>query len=102
MAARATSTNGHRVIDLNKARAARAETAKQPVLIKIGDQKIELPAEVPAEFALLAYEGRMLDAVQALFGEDGSKKFFEGNPSFDDLTEMVTQVSEMYGLDEGE
>lgn len=95
------SSNGHRVIDLNQARSARAEAAKQPVLLKIGSAEIELPVEVPADFALLTAEGRMREAVEALFGE-GAEQFFAAKPSLDDLNELISQVSEVYGLDEGE
>lgn len=95
------STNGHRVIDLNRARAARAEAAKQPVLLKIGDAQIELPVEVPADFALLSADGRVREAVEALFGE-GADEFFKAKPSIEDLNELIGQVSEIYGLDEGE
>lgn len=95
------STNGHRTIDLNQARKARAEVEREPVKMTMGDETFELPVEIPADFALLSSENRVREAVQVLFG-DGADRFFAAKPSIDDLNELISQVSTVYGLDEGE
>jgi hypothetical protein len=95
------STNGHRVIDLDQARAARAEVAKEPVKIKFSDAEFELPAELPADFALLASEDREYDALRALFRDD-TERFFALRPSLDDVTELIEQIGSVYGLSTGE
>ena len=95
------STNGHRVIDLDQARAARAEVANEPVSIKFAGEEFELPAELPADFALLAAEDRDYDALKALFRDD-TERFFAQRPSFDDVRELMTQIGTVYGLTAGE
>jgi hypothetical protein len=95
------ASNGHRVIDLDVARAARAETAGQPVVLKINGQQIALPSEVPADFALFSADGRLREAVEALFG-DQAEAFFGAKPSIDDLNELIDQITSVYGIDQGE
>jgi hypothetical protein len=95
------STNGHRVIDLDQAKAARAEVAKEPVAIKFGGEEFELPAELPADFALLASEDREYEALRALFRAD-TERFFGLRPSLDDVTELIAQIGTVYGLSVGE
>lgn len=89
-----------RVIDLDQARAARAEAEKQPVTLKVAGQRLELPAELPAEYALYIDEGHVRAGVEALLGEHADA-FWELKPSADDVGELITQVDAVYGIDQG-
>ena len=91
-----------RRIDLNAARAARAELDREPVFIEIGDDVYELPAELPAEFALVSAEGDLRGAVFALLGQEDAERFFSHRPSFDDLQAMIEGVGASYGIEPGE
>lgn len=89
-------------IDLNKKRKARAAQREkdqdEPVVILIGDEKLKLPPELPAEFAFKANEEDMRGAVVALL--DGqADAFFKQSPSLQDVMDLVTDVAEIYGFD---
>jgi hypothetical protein len=90
-----------REIDLDGARAARAESASEPVSLVFGGDTFTLPVELPADFALYAAEGNLRACVVALLGEDADA-FFAWKPSMDDLTALVTGASKVYGMSEGE
>ncbi len=91
-----------KTIDLNqkrKARAAKREKDQdEPAVILIGKEKLKLPAELPAEFAFQAAEGNIRGAVSALLAEKADA-FFKESPSFDDVMDLMTDVSEIYGFD---
>ena len=96
----ATGKSG-RSIDLDAARAARAEAGAEPVSLTFGDRSIELPVEMPADFALQLSVGDFRGAVDALLGEE-AEWFFDLRPSLDDLKALADGASEVYGLTEGE
>jgi len=90
-----------KTIDLNqkrKARAAKREKDQdEPAVILIGKEKLKLPDELPAEFAFQAAESNVRGAVIALLG-DKADAFFSQSPSFQDVMDLMQDVSEMYGF----
>lgn len=90
------------VIDLDKARAARAEVERRPVELKIGGETFELPAEIPADYSLLLAVGDVRGALEALLNSK-SEAFFGVSPppSVQDLNELIDQIDSAYGVDEG-
>ena len=99
----APSSNGAsgRVIDLDRARAARGETKQEPVTLRLGGRDFELPPEMPVAFALYAAEGQMLKAVGALLG-DQLDAFLELRPAVSDLEALAEEAGKVYGLAPGE
>lgn len=92
-----------KAIDLNKKRQARAAKREkdqdEPVVVLIGDEKLQLPAELPAEFAFRGAEGDIRGAVKALL--DGQADvFFQQSPSFQDVMDLMGEVSEIYGFED--
>lgn len=98
----AGSNGSGREINLDQARAARAEASGEPVVLIFKSKKFTLPPELPAEFALFADEGKSRESIHALFGEDKAAEFFKLGPSLDDLTALLDNVRTIYGLGEGE
>ena len=97
------SSNGggpSRVIDLDAARAARAEADEQAVTLRFKGEDFDLPVEMPADFALLANEDRLRDAISALLG-DQATRFFELGPSLPDIEVLAEQATVVYGVGEG-
>ena len=95
----------NRKIDLDarrKARAAEAEADHEPVEVVFSDTKFELPAELPWRFASLLFKGEVEPALAAAFGEDEYQRFLALDPSVDDVQGLVEDLSEAYGLSEGE
>lgn len=90
-----------RSINLDAARAARAEAAGEPVTLTFDSKDITLPVELPADFALCAAEGDLRAAVVALLGDE-AEWFFARRPSMDDVSALVKGAHEVYGVNEGE
>lgn len=94
----------NRKIDLDarrRARAAEAEAGGEPVEITFGGTKFELPTELPWRFASLLFKGEVDDALAAAFGDEYGR-FLSLDPSVDDVQGLVEDLSEAYGLSEGE
>lgn len=104
-------------IDLNARRAARREASGEALVVRIGDERLEMPTELPLavidELEGLAgdVDAEQLDeaadreaveslnrATRALFGEDGWRRFTGAGASLDDLLETVEAVLEHYGV----
>lgn len=84
-------------INLNKARAARAE-GREKHTVHIGKARIRLPDECPAEFAFLLRDDDLRSALQVLLGES-YEKFMAQGTSMEDLYEFAEQVAKVYGFD---
>lgn len=99
----AASSNGAatRVIDLDQARAARAEATQEPVTMRLAGEDFTLPAEMPIAFALYANDGQMLKAVEALLG-DQLDAFLKLQPSIADFEALADQAGHVYGITPGE
>ena len=92
-----------RVIDLDAARAARAEAAKENPVIKFAGQDWALPAELPwaiAEAAGAATAEAAIAAVRALLG-DRWDAFLACGPTIDDMRILLENVATLYAVDPG-
>lgn len=96
-----TATAAGRVIDLDAARSARAEAQAEPVVLRFGGNEYQLPPELPADFAFLAAEEKVREAVAALLGDDADA-FFAARPSLADLTALAEAAGDVYGVEPGE
>lgn len=90
-----------RVLDLDAARAARAEVEEAPPVVRLEGQTFELPRELPIDFAFRHREGDLRGALGMLFG-DSADRFFALRPSVADIEELAAGVLKMYGLSPGE
>lgn len=90
-----------RVIDLDQARAARAEAGQEPVVLTFGGRDFQLPPEIPADFAIFGAEGKLREAVASLFG-DSADEFFALRPSMPDIDALVDAAAKVYGVSLGE
>jgi hypothetical protein len=102
-------------VDLDAARAARAETNGEHPTVKFGDTVFELPIEMPfgivesvnaMQAAQESSDGyavtRSIAAIaQDLFGES-YEKFMEKGPSMLDMQMLLENVAPLYGLTAGE
>ena len=93
-----------RRIDLNAARAARAEARGEPVTVELGDDVYELPAEMPASVigciarAQAGDPSGMLEAMAALVGDGFDEMVTKHRLSLDDLMVLLDGASEQYGM----
>lgn len=83
-------------IDLDAARAARAET-REPKWVLLGGKKWDLPAEMPWDYVELVDGGDVKGALRLLLADqfDG---FWAQGLSADDLKEATRQIPRMYGF----
>lgn len=93
---------GGRRVDLDAARAARAESAQEPIIVVFGGREFPLPAEMPGLFAMYAGRGDIEAALGELFEEHDVKAFWALKPSIDDLTFFAEGIADEYGVDLGE
>lgn len=89
-----------RQINLDKARAARREAAREPVVLTFGGKDHELPVELPVDYALCAQEGNLRGAINALLGDSAAT--FVADATMDDLTSLIEMVNQEYGVAQGE
>jgi hypothetical protein len=81
-----------RRIDLNAARAARAEARGDTVEVALGDDVFTLVPELPVDFVTQLESGRFRDAARLLFpaGADVEfERFMAHGLSVEDLTELA-------------
>lgn len=102
-AAAAAAPDAPRTIDLDAARAARAELDTSPApVIRLGGKDWQLPKELPADFAMLAAMGDLVGAMKALIGDEAFPEFWAIGLSMDDLETIADQAHVLYGLEPGE
>jgi hypothetical protein len=92
-----------RIIDLDAARAARAEATKETPVIKFGGKEWTLPSELPwalAEAAAGANAESAIVAVKSLLGSQW-EEFLKQNPSVEDMRILLENVAAIYGADPG-
>ena len=92
-----------RVVDLDAARAARAEAKGEAPCIRFGGQDWTLPVEMPWEVAEVASEGTAaaaMSAVRLLVGEQWVE-FKKHQPSLADVMVLIEAIAEIYGADPG-
>lgn len=102
-------------IDLDQARAARAEEKKIAPTMKFGGKDyvlpVELPVEVIREMGRLAEASKnkdgeaittaLLHAMEELLGPD-YPEFMANRPSVNDLSAIVAAIPEEYAIESGE
>lgn len=94
---------GGRVVDLNAARAARAEIDREAVMVAIGEETFTLPVEMSYDVLRLAARGDMDGAILALLGgdQDAANRLYSQKLTMDDLEALIDGASEMYGVGAG-
>lgn len=86
-------------LDLDAARAARAEAEGEPHVVVLDGQEFTMPPEMPAQFALHVMEGNIFKGLEALFGPDQYAVFSKIVYSIDDLLELADGVANLYGFE---
>ena len=88
-----------RVIDLDAARAARAELNPTGPVARFGGQEFQLPVELPFAIAQAASgtPDDLRDAVKSLMGEQYAQ-WSALNPSLMDIQALFEALPGMYGL----
>lgn len=90
-------------IDLDKARAARAEAQGETHDLVFNGETFSLPAELPYDWAEASALGNLRVAFAALLGDEEAARFFEAAPTLKDLEEMNDGIGALYGIgDAGE
>jgi hypothetical protein len=92
-----------RVIDLDAARAARAEAAKETPVIRFAGRDWNLPSELPWALAEVAAGGNAESAIAAVKSLLGSQwaEFLEANPTIEDMRILLENVASIYVADPG-
>lgn len=90
------------VLDLDAARAARAENHTARVL-RLGGEEFDLPAELPFAFGDGLNQRDAGASLRALLGEDSFTRAIALGLTSEDWSEILKQVPTLYGFeDEGE
>lgn len=88
-------------LDLNAARAARAEQEREPMTVTLGAKTFGLPSELPTRFAMLSATGDWVEAMTLLLNGQADAFFDESTTA--DLQEFVEQIATLYaGASSGE
>lgn len=89
-----------RVIDLDAAKAARAEALGEPPVVVWQGETFELPAELPARFLDAIIEDRYTEAFDSLFpsGDFDVAGFLDAG-SYQDLRTFAEGIARAYGLE---
>lgn len=92
-----------RVIDLDAARAARAEANAEPPVVRFGGVDYTLPVELPWAMVEAAAGGDangLVSAVKLLLGNQWAA-FDAHSPSVADMRTLIEHVATLYGIDPG-
>lgn len=89
-----------RAIDLDAARAARAEAKQEAPTLRFAGKDWTLPAELPWAF-VEATSGDITGIVRAMQGllADQWDAFVSEHPSISDITTLVEAIPSLYGLE---
>lgn len=92
-----------RVIDLDQARAARAEARgdKEAPRIKLENRHWQLPAECPLDFITEIEFGNFRQAFTHVFDEEVCEEFLAIKLSIDDFEVLAEGALAVYGVDKG-
>lgn len=84
-------------LDLDAARAARAEARGEAPTVILGGETFTLPAELPMRYVWTLVDGEDIDALKVLF--DGQlERFLATEPTREDILALVAGVPKLYGL----
>lgn len=92
-----------RLVDLDAARAARAEATAEAPIVRFGGVDYQLPVELPWAMVEAAASGDasgLVDAVKQLLGEQWGD-FQASGPSIADMRILIEHVANLYGVDPG-
>ena len=81
-------------LDLDAARAARAEKDRRPRVIKLGGEEFTVPARCPIDALEEVAEGNLRECLRLLLGDEQYARFMAHRP--DDLD--FRAIGEMYGV----
>lgn len=82
-------------LDLDKARAARLATKGEGHTFTFGGAQFTLPPEMPYVAAEMIEQGNFRAALSNMLNGT-AEKFFELDPSTDDMEALITGMTEMY------
>lgn len=92
-----------RIIDLDAARAARAEAQLDAPIVKFNGKKYKLPVELPwsiVEAATSQDGAQIIAAVKTLLGEQWDD-FQSANISVADMQVLIENISKLYAVEPG-
>lgn len=84
-------------LDLDAARAARAEARGESPTVTLGGETFILPAELPMRYVWTLVEGDDMDALKVLFNGQ-LERFLATDPTREDILALVAGVPKLYGL----
>ena len=84
-------------LNLDAARAARAETRGEAPTVTIGGETFTLPAELPIRYVWTLIDGDDMDALKVLFNGQ-LDRFLATEPTREDILALVAGVPSLYGL----
>jgi len=84
-------------LDLDAARAARAEATREPKTFTLGGETFSLPVEFPMSVAALWAENDYDGGMRRLLA-DAYERFAALDISAEDVTALVQGMAEMYGF----
>jgi hypothetical protein len=84
-------------LDLDAARAARAEARGEPPTVTLGGETFTLPVEIPMRYIWALVEGDDMDALKVLFNGQ-LDRFLATEPSGQDIVALVAGVPKLYGM----
>jgi hypothetical protein len=85
-------------LDLDAARAARAEAAGQGHSFTFGGEDFATPPELPLRFGVALKEQDPNGAFDALLGAEAAARFWSHEPTTQDTEALMAWVVETYGL----
>lgn len=89
-------------LDLDAARAARAEAKGEAPTVTLHGEKFTLPAELPMRYVWTLVDGDDMAALKVLFNGQ-LERFIALDPTREDVLALVAGVPKLYGLgSEGE
>ena len=93
-----------REINLDEARAARAEAEQEPVTVIFGGQKFTLPSEMSLTVVTEAQAGNLNAAILEMFDGDKAQvaAFMALKPNLADFGELITKIAQMNAITLGE
>jgi hypothetical protein len=89
-------------VDLDAARAARAEADGEAREFVLGGEVFALPAEIPWETSERFTAGDVMGGLVILLGPEQSERLRSVGPSVQDIEALAGAIGELYGISQGE
>jgi hypothetical protein len=84
-------------LDLDAARAARAEARGEPPTVTLGGETFTLPPEMPLRYVWTLVDGDDMAALRVLFNGQ-LDRFLATEPTREDILTLIAGVPALYGL----